>query len=53
MCLFQIWPLPLVFVGNLLCGLGGTKKLRYVFNTKFYVHLNDQKQDQITQKSHM
>ncbi|XP_052776588.1 UDP-sugar transporter sqv-7-like [Mya arenaria] len=23
----RIWPLPVVFVGNLLCGLGGTKKI--------------------------
>ncbi|XP_045160173.1 UDP-N-acetylglucosamine/UDP-glucose/GDP-mannose transporter-like [Mercenaria mercenaria] len=23
----RIWPLPLVYVGNLLCGLGGTQKL--------------------------
>lgn len=25
----KIWPLPLIFLGNLVFGLGGTKKLKY------------------------
>ena len=25
---FQIWPLPLIYMGNLVFGLGGTKKLK-------------------------
>ena len=28
----QIWPLPLFYLGNLVTGLGGTQKLRYVFD---------------------
>lgn len=28
LCLWQIWPLPVVYLGNLIFGLGGTKKLR-------------------------
>lgn len=26
----KIWPLPLIYVGNLIFGLGGTKRLRSV-----------------------
>ena len=26
----KIWPLPLMYVGNLIFGLGGTKRLRCV-----------------------
>ena len=25
----KIWPLPLIYIGNLIFGLGGTKRLRY------------------------
>lgn len=27
---FQIWPLPFIFIGNLICGLGGTQRLKQV-----------------------
>ena len=30
----KIWPLPLIFVGNQVFGLGGTKQLRYRFYTR-------------------
>jgi len=26
----QLWPLPAIYLGNVIFGLGGTKKLRYL-----------------------
>lgn len=28
----KIWPLPLIYVGNMMFGLGGTQQLRYFIN---------------------
>ena len=32
-CMLQVWPLPILFFGNIVFSLGGTKRLRYVTNT--------------------
>jgi solute carrier family 35 protein len=33
---FQIWPLPLIFLANLVFGLGGTKRIKFVLPDVIY-----------------